>query len=46
MRDRNTRRVAAHRELIQEFAAADRDVGGRIDPEIEGLDEAGLPARP
>jgi hypothetical protein len=49
MRDRNTRRLAAHRELIQEFAVADRDIGGRIDLEgfkllLEGLHEAGLPA--
>lgn len=49
MRDRNTRRLAAHRELIQEFAATHRDIGGRIDLEefkllLEGLHEAALPA--
>ena len=31
MPDRNTRHLAAHRELVQEFAAADRDKDGRID---------------
>jgi Ca2+-binding protein (EF-Hand superfamily) len=43
MPDRNTRHPAAHRELIQEFAVADRDNDGRIDFEefrllLEGLD--------
>ena len=46
MPDRNTRHPAAHRELIQEFAAADRDNDGRIDFDefrllLEGL-EAGM----
>ena len=45
MPDRNTRHPAAHRELIEEFAAADRDNDGRIDFEefkllLEGLDAA------
>jgi calmodulin len=31
MADRNTRHPAEHRELVQEFAAADRDHDGRID---------------
>lgn len=31
MPESNTRHPAAHRELIQEFAAADRDNDGRID---------------
>jgi calmodulin len=43
MPDRNTRHPAAHRELVEEFAAADRDKDGRIDFEefkllLEGLD--------
>ena len=46
MPDRNTRHPAAHRELIQQFAAADRDNDGRIDFGefrllLEGL-EAGM----
>jgi Ca2+-binding EF-hand superfamily protein len=46
MSERNTRHPAAHRELIQEFAAADRDNDGRIDFGefsllLEGL-EAGM----
>ena len=46
MPERTTRHPAAHRELIQEFAAADRDNDGRIDFEefrllLEGL-EAGM----
>ena len=45
MPERNTRHPAAHRELIQEFAVADRDNDGRIDFEefkllLEGLDAA------
>lgn len=45
MSDRNTRHPAAQRELIQEFAAADRDNDGRIDFGefrllLEGLDAA------
>jgi calmodulin len=45
MAGRNTRRPAAQRELIQEFAAADRDNDGRIDFGefrllLEGLDAA------
>ena len=31
MPDQNTRHLAAHRELIQQFAVADRDNDGRID---------------
>ena len=51
MRFRNTRRLAAQRELIQKLATADRDIGERIDLEklellLDGLDETGLPARP
>lgn len=43
MPDRNTRHPAAHRELVEEFAVADRDKDGRIDFEefkllLEGLD--------
>ena len=43
MPDRNTRHLAAHRELIQQFAVADRDNDGRIDFEefrllLEGLE--------
>ena len=43
MPDRNTRHPAAHRELVEEFAVADRDNDGRIDFEefrllLEGLD--------
>ena len=46
MPDRNTRQLASHRELIQQFAAADRDNDGRIDfgefrRLLEGL-EAGM----
>lgn len=46
MPDRNTRQLASHRELIQQFAAADRDNDGRIDFGefrllLEGL-EAGM----
>lgn len=45
MPDRTTRHPAAHRELIQEFAAADRNNDGRIDFSefrllLEGLDAA------
>jgi Ca2+-binding EF-hand superfamily protein len=45
MADRTTRHPAKRRELIQEFAAADRDNDGRIDFEefkllLEGLDAA------
>jgi calmodulin len=45
MTEPNTRRPAAHRELIQEFAVADRDNDGRIDFEefkllLNGLDAA------
>jgi Ca2+-binding EF-hand superfamily protein len=45
MADPNTRHPAEHRELIQEFAAADRDNDGRIDSAefrllLEGLDAA------
>ena len=45
MPDRNTRHPAERRELIQEFAAADRDNDGRIDFRefrllLEGLDAA------
>lgn len=45
MPDRNTRHPASHRELIEEFAAADRDNDGRINFEefrllLEGLDAA------
>ena len=45
MPDRNTRHPAERRELIQEFAAADRDNDGRIDFGefrllLEGLDAA------
>ena len=45
MPDRNTRHPAAHRELVEEFAVADRDHDGRIDFEefrllLEGLDAA------
>jgi Ca2+-binding EF-hand superfamily protein len=43
MSERNTRHPASQRELIQEFAAADRDNDGRIDfgefrALLEGLD--------
>lgn len=46
MPDRTTRQLATHRELIQQFAAADRDNDGRIDFGefrllLEGL-EAGM----
>ena len=45
MTEPNTRHPAAHRELIQEFAVADRDHDGRIDFEefkllLDGLDAA------
>ena len=45
MPHRNTRRPAAHRELVEEFAVADRDKDGRIDLEefkllLEGLEAA------
>jgi Ca2+-binding EF-hand superfamily protein len=45
MPDRNTRHPAERRELLQEFAAADRDNDGRIDFGefrllLEGLDAA------
>ena len=45
MSERNSRHPATHRELIQEFAAADRDNDGRIDfgefrSLLEGLDAA------
>ena len=48
MPDRNTRHPAEHRELIQEFAAADRNNDGRIDFGefrllLEGLDAAMSP---
>ena len=45
MPDRNMRHPATERELIQEFAAADRDNDGRIDFDefrllLEGLEAA------
>ena len=45
MTEPHTRHPAAHRELIQEFAVADRDNDGRIDFEefkllLDGLDAA------
>jgi Ca2+-binding EF-hand superfamily protein len=45
MPDRTTRHPAARRELVEEFAVADRDKDGRIDFEefkllLEGLDAA------
>jgi Ca2+-binding EF-hand superfamily protein len=45
MPDRSTRHLAAHRELTQQFAAADRNDDGRIDfgefrRLLEGLEAA------
>jgi Ca2+-binding EF-hand superfamily protein len=45
MSDQNPRHLASQRELIQQFAVADRDKDGRIDFEefrllLEGLDAA------